>query len=146
MLGTTGRFSDGSVPARRGDIRRVLVERRRALVAEIQDRVRDVREEGTSAHHHSTHPEDAIEAEDDLAFAVIQMKTEILERIDEAIRRCDEGHYGYCGECGDIIAPPRLRALPFAVRCRYCEERREHEQRRERVRSPRVPPGFGSRC
>ena len=35
-------------------------------------------------------------------------------------------------ECGEEIAEKRLRALPFAVRCKDCEEAREVAERRER--------------
>jgi RNA polymerase-binding transcription factor DksA len=40
--------------------------------------------------------------------------------------------YGACLECTAEIPERRLRALPFAVRCRSCEERREDAQRRGR--------------
>jgi RNA polymerase-binding transcription factor DksA len=51
-----------------------------------------------------------------------------LTRIDEALVRLDAGEYGACVECGDEISEPRLRALPFAVRCRSCEETREQNR------------------
>ena len=63
--------------------------------------------------------------QDDIEFALIQMKTETLHKIEEALTRLDEGTYGYCFECGDEISERRLRALPFAVRCKDCEEARE---------------------
>jgi DnaK suppressor protein len=64
---------------------------------------------------------------------LIQMKAETLKRIDAALRRLDEGTYGECFECGDAIAEARLRALPFAVRCKACEEAHEAAQLRERM-------------
>jgi len=53
--------------------------------------------------------------------------------VDAALRRLEEGTYGDCFECGDEIAEARLRALPFAVRCKDCEEARETAERRERM-------------
>ena len=50
-----------------------------------------------------------------------------------ALTRLAEGTYGYCYECGDEIAERRLRALPFAARCKRCEEVCETERNRERV-------------
>ena len=52
--------------------------------------------------------------------------------INEALARLEDGKYGYCFECGDEIAEQRLRALPFAVRCKDCEEAREVAEQRER--------------
>lgn len=132
---------------RRDDVRRMLVEHRRELLGEIQNRVRDVREDGSGKHHHSTDPAEAfeVESDDDLALVVIQMKTEVLDRINDAVRHFDEGIYGYCVDCREIITTSRLRAMPFAVRCRDCEEARECEQYRGRVPLLRASSGLGSR-
>lgn len=140
MFRTAIDIADEPVVDRRADVRRLLVERRQELLNEIRSRVRDARQEAAGATHHATQHDEAFEAEpeDDLAFALIQMKAETLERVNAAVRQVDEGTYGYCVDCGDAIASSRLRALPFAVRCRDCEETREHEQHRVRVRSHRV--------
>ena len=147
MLHTANGIEEVSVGERRDDIRRLLLKRRRELLDDIQSRVRDVREVGSQNNHQATDPNETLEAEpdDDLAFALIQMKTEALARLDEAIRRFDEGTYGYCVDCDDVIASSRLRAMPFAVRCRDCQETREDEQHRERVQFPRAPSGSGPR-
>jgi DnaK suppressor protein len=65
------------------------------------------------------------------------MKAETLNKIDEALRRLEEGTFGHCFECGEEISERRLRALPFAVRCKDCEEAREVAQQRERVMAQR---------
>ena len=74
-----------------------------------------------------------VDIQDGIGFALIQMKAETLDKIDTALQRLGEGTYGDCVECGAEIAEPRLRALPFAVRCKDCEEAREMVERRERV-------------
>jgi DnaK suppressor protein len=122
------------------ELRHLLGARRRDLLSQIQNTLRDARSE-TSGH--ARYRIDAgetteVHPEDDLAFALIQFKGEVLARIDEAMCRLDEGIYGFCGECGDAIASARLRALPFAVRCKDCEEM--HEQSVRRGRRERVLP------
>jgi DnaK suppressor protein len=69
---------------------------------------------------------DAVESseadiQDDIEFALIQMKSETLNKINDALGRLEQGDYGNCFECGEEIAEKRLRALPFAVRCKDCE-------------------------
>ncbi len=76
--------------------------------------------------------------QDEIEFALIQMKAETLHRINEALERLEEGTYGRCFECGEEIDQRRLRALPFAVRCKDCEEAREVAAQRERVLSRRT--------
>jgi DnaK suppressor protein len=55
-----------------------------------------------------------VNIQDDIEFALIQLKAETLNKIDMALQRIAEGNYGKCFECGDEIAEARLRALPFA--------------------------------
>ena len=70
-------------------------------------------------------------------MALIRMKSETLQRVREALVRLDAGEYGDCADCGGEIAEPRLRALPFAVRCRACEALHEqHAAREQRLASP----------
>jgi len=65
-------------------------------------------------------------------FALMEMESETLKKIDEALQRLEEGTYGVCVECGDKIAEARLKALPFANACRDCQERREELAEAER--------------
>jgi DnaK suppressor protein len=147
MVRTAVGIAEVSVGERRDDVRRMLLEHQRELLSEIQSRVRDVREGGSNSHYHTTDLPEMVEAEpqDDLVFAPIQMKAKMLERVNESIRHCDEGTYGYCVACGEAIASSRLRTLPFAVRCRDCEETREDEQQRARVPWQRVRSRLDSR-
>ena len=99
-------------------------------------RCADVREEGAWGGKQNE-VLDAVESseadiQDDIEFALIQMKSETLNKINDALARLEQGDYGNCFECGEEIAEKRLRALPFAVRCKDCEEAREVAEQRER--------------
>ena len=125
---------------RYAELRRILEERRREILSAVHEKIRDVRAEG--ANNPTTGVLDAAETseadiQDDIEFALIQMKAETLTKIEEALRRLEEGTFGYCFECGEEISERRLRALPFAVRCKDCEEARELAQQRERVQAQR---------
>lgn len=60
-----------------------------------------------------------------LEFALNEIKSDTLVKINEALDRLDKGTYGVCTECKGPIAAARLKALPFAERCRDCQEGRE---------------------
>ena len=110
------------------ELKRILEERRRKMTSEVHARMRDVRFEGGRATMQGVLDEvESSEADiqDEIEFALIQMKSETLSKIDEALQRLEVGAYGNCFECGNEIAEQRLRALPFAVRCRMCEAARE---------------------
>ena len=122
--------------SRYAELKRMLEERRRAIHAEVQGKIRDVRAEGTWGGK-LNEVLDAVESSEadiqgDIEFALIQMKSETLNKINDALLRLDQDNYGNCFECGEEIAEKRLRALPFAVRCKDCEEARENAELRER--------------
>jgi DnaK suppressor protein len=54
----------------------------------------------------------------------------LISKIDEALRRIEEGNYGYCEETGEPIGIARLEARPIATLSLEAQERHE---RRERV-------------
>ena len=121
---------------RYNELRRILEERRDEIAGEVKDKIRHVRTEATQASTHriaEASETSESDIQDDMEFALIQMKAETLNKIGSALARLEEGTYGYCYECGDEIAGQRLRALPFAARCKDCEEVRETELNRERV-------------
>jgi len=122
------------------ELKAILEERRREIMSEVQGRMRGVRAEG--ANNVVQGVLDAAESseldiQDEIEFALIQMKAETLNKIDEALRRLEEGTYGNCFECGEEISEKRLRALPFAVRCKDCEEAREVKVNRDRLMAQR---------
>lgn len=125
------------------DLRTMLEERLRELVLEVNAKIRDVRAESNQARNGSDESEASdVDIQEEIGFTLIQMKTETLEQIKAALRRIDEGIYGVCYDCGDAITERRLRALPFAVRCKDCEETREMAERQERIMARRnsAPP------
>jgi RNA polymerase-binding transcription factor len=103
------------------------------LLNSVHEKIRDARAEGNKDRDVLDQGESSeVDIQEDIEFALIQMKAETLNKINEALNRLDEGAYGYCFECGNDISEQRLRALPFAVRCKDCEEAREVAERRER--------------
>src|SRR3989442_3987670 len=71
----------------------------------------------------------------DVELALMEMKSETLGQIDEAMQRLERGTYGACAECGAEIAEARLKALPFATLCVPCQEAQESRQAQARERS-----------
>jgi len=124
--------------SRYSELKQMLEDRRREIQAEVQGKMRDVREDTGKA----TEVFDAVESaeadiQEDIEFALVQMKSETLNKIVDALARLEHGTYGYCFDCGEEIGEKRLRALPFAVRCKDCEEARENAEQRERQHAAR---------
>jgi DnaK suppressor protein len=71
--------------------------------------------------------------QEELDFALIEMYSQTMKRIDRALERLDAGVYGCCTDCGADIAASRLEALPFVDRCRSCQERLERNDANDDV-------------
>lgn len=48
-----------------------------------------------------------------------------IQRIDEALHRIDDGTYGVCTVCGQLIRKPRLLNQPFVLTCMECQSEME---------------------
>jgi DnaK suppressor protein len=108
---------------------------RERLLVWKEDILRETRE--TVCHLQSeteNHPDFADRASSETDRA-LELRTrdrqrKLISKIDEALRRIDEGAYGYCEETGEPISLARLRARPIATLGLEAQERHE---RRERV-------------
>lgn len=133
MSARTNKAENTKKSERYAELKAILEERRREILSEVHEKMRDVRAVGASGEGVLDSAETSeSDIQDEIELALIQMKSETLHKIEEALTRLDENTYGYCFECGDEISERRLRALPFAVRCKECEEAREVAEQRER--------------
>jgi len=116
-------------------------ERYLLLKGMLEDRRREIHEKLRSLREQM--PVDAPDVKDaeeqsvddfvqEVDLALMQMKSETLKKIDQALLRLEEGTYGRCQECETEIPAPRLRALPFASLCRECQQETENDARARR--------------
>ena len=81
------------------------------------------------------HAPDAVDRASSETDHALELRTrdrqrKLISKIDAALRRIDEGEYGYCAETGEPIALERLEARPTATLSLEAQERHE---RREKV-------------
>ena len=121
---------------RDAELKQMLTDRQRELQGEVQRRIRDGRLDRSQDVGDAVEHSDA-GIQENIELSLIQMRAETLARIEAALVRLDAGKYGFCFECERHISERRLRALPFAVRCQTCEEKREQEQGSARQQNQR---------
>ena len=66
-----------------------------------------------------------------MELALLELNADTASRIQESLRRLEAGTYGRCCDCDEPIATARLKALPFAERCRACQELAESQSGEE---------------
>jgi DnaK suppressor protein len=85
----------------------------------------------------TAHAADTLNSE--IQVALVERRTQQVAQIEDALHRLSSGQYGFCQECDAFVGVPRLRALPFAQRCRDCQG---HAERRARRDAPAVGRGL----
>jgi DnaK suppressor protein len=66
-------------------------------------------------------------ADQELTLSLFGGDDDILDQIDGALKRIEEGSYGRCEECGEEIPKARLEAVPYAAECERCASQRERD-------------------
>jgi len=66
-----------------------------------------------------------VQGEREVSFATRSLLVERANRLAEALDRLREGEYGTCEECGEPIAPARLKAMPEVTTCVRCQDKLE---------------------
>lgn len=72
----------------------------------------------------------ATELNQNLIFKLRERERQVLDSIDRALARVDEGTFGTCEECEEPIEPRRLEARPITTLCIACKEL---DERREKI-------------
>ncbi len=100
-----------------------LEERRQTLtnrLKELEDRLRGIAEE-LDSHQSKDWEELAVEREEEEVLERMGLSGQAeIRMITEALKRIDEGEYGFCVRCGEEILPRRLDLLPYTPLCTNC--------------------------
>jgi len=104
--------------------RKLLQKERDRLVRERHATVQEEVESGLELSDYDNHPADAASEtfERTKNYALDENFREIIESIDEALRKIEDGTYGTCDRCSRSINLERLRAIPYATLCIQCQE------------------------
>jgi len=96
-----------------------------------KETISNLREE--SANHPDIVDRASAESDKALELRTRDRQRKLISKIDAAIRRLDEGTYGYCEHTGEPIALKRLEARPTATLSLEAQER--HERRERTIRN-----------
>jgi DnaK suppressor protein len=65
--------------------------------------------------------------QDEISSQLAEVESRELTRIEYALERMRNGHFGTCGGCGTNIPMARLNALPYATCCINCQREAERQ-------------------
>ena len=115
-------------PRQQEYFRRKLLKWKDDILRESRETVSHLQKE--TENHPDLADRASSETDRSLELRTRDRQRKLISKIDEALRRIEEGAYGYCEETGEPISLARLEARPIATLSLEAQERHE---RRERV-------------
>ncbi len=107
--------------------RRKLEAWKKSLVSQSEDTLEDLRQGGLNQ------PDDidraSMETDKALDLRTKDRARKLIAKIDAALKRIEDGEYGYCEETGEPIGVERLEARPVATLCLEAQERHERMEK-----------------
>src|SRR6185369_8477322 len=103
-----------------------LLDLRRRLIPEVDATEEALRENVAARGELSTvrtHPADQAADDLDAGIAIAQNEERLLEDVEAAITRIEDGTFGLCQNCGRKISIERLNAIPYTALCIDCARR-----------------------
>ena len=67
--------------------------------------------------------------EKNVEMRAINRQIKLISKIDKAIKKIEDGTYGFCEETGEPIGIKRLIARPIAILCIAAQEKHEKEEK-----------------
>jgi DnaK suppressor protein len=107
--------------------RNILQNWKRDLMVEVDRTVTHMKDE--AANFPDPNDRATQEEEFSLELRTRDRERKLIRKIDEALKRIEDGTYGYCLETGEEIGIKRLEARPVATLCIEAQERRERRER-----------------
>jgi len=107
--------------------RLILLTWKRDLMEEVDRTVLHMKDE--AANFPDPNDRATQESEFSLELRTRDRERKLIRKIDEALKRIEDGSYGYCLETGEEIGIKRLEARPVATLCVEAQERRERRER-----------------
>lgn len=107
--------------------RQILSSWKRDLMEEVDRTVLHMKDE--AANFPDPNDRATQESEFSLELRTRDRERKLIRKIDEALKRIEDGSYGYCNETGEEIGIKRLEARPVATLSVEAQERRERREK-----------------
>ncbi len=104
-----------------------LEEMKEKIITDVEQTLSEM----TSQNGNIPDPNDRATVESDRNFElrIRDRERKLMNKIEEALGRIDDGSYGICDGCGEDIAVKRLEARPVAKFCIDCKTKQEQREK-----------------
>lgn len=107
--------------------RQKLLNWKKSLIGQSKDTLEDLRQGGLNQPDQIDRA--SLESDKALELRTRDRARKLISKIDEALKRIEDGVYGYCEETGDPIGIERLDVRPVATLSLEAQERHERMEK-----------------
>ena len=107
--------------------RRKLLDWKKSLIEQSEDTLEDLRQGGLNQPDQIDRA--SLEADKALDLRTKDRARKLIAKIDSALKRIEDGEYGYCEDTGEPIGLERLEARPVATLSVEAQERHERMEK-----------------
>jgi len=110
-------------PKKLHHFKNVLLSMRRRVTGEVEHMIESIQEEANptgAVSHIPVHFGDLATNAFDADVRILETEQSILEEVELALARVEQGTYGVCLSCESPIGEERLESLPHTPRCIRC--------------------------
>ena len=107
--------------------RQKLVEWKKSLIGQSEDTLDELKQGGLNQPDQIDRA--SLESDKALELRTRDRARKLISKIDEALKRIEDGTYGYCEETGDPIGLERLEVRPVATLSIEAQERHERMEK-----------------
>ncbi len=107
--------------------RQKLLNWKKSLIGQSKDTLEDLRQGGLNQPDQIDRA--SLESDKALELRTRDRARKLISKIDEALKRIEDGVYGYCEETGDPIGIERLEVRPVATLSLEAQERHERMEK-----------------
>ena len=111
--------------------RKLLHERRQELMTEASRTVDGMGE--TREQFPDPTDRASLEGNRNLMLRIRDRERKLITKIEDALKRIDDGSYGLCESCGGPIGVDRLKARPVTTLCIDCKSLQEAQEHKRRI-------------
>ncbi|MFD1710552.1 TraR/DksA family transcriptional regulator [Ottowia flava] len=122
-------MSDGLSAAQLKELKDLLLAKRKALTAEMDQNIENLAPPEVNAGSVSQDDNARLRNQTrEVDAALTNLDAADIARIDRALEAMDDGSYGFCARCGCAIPFERLKIEPMTQHCVKCKSELEKEQ------------------
>lgn len=104
-----------------------LEEMKESIITDVEQTLSEM----TTQNGNIPDPNDraTIESDRNFELRIRDRERKLMNKVEEALGRIDDGSYGVCDGCGEDIADKRLEARPVAKFCIDCKTKQEQREK-----------------